>query len=530
MSVMGTLTAPFSVMTTATRHALDIDLGFGRASSRYNARDAYRTSYDAKSRYGAGLGTALGTIAPAAGLVAWTRYGMRVPGQAGVGLGLSRLAGAAALVGMAGVGASKLRQITEDDGHLGAVGSTVGILGGFAAGRLVSGSWHGVPLGPALGLGAAIAGGIGGYAAGSRIEVGTGHIGEHVANETVVHGDLPGTAQDFGRGMFNHFTENGPTTQGITFGRAWGMQSAFEKDYSKAEQAGGMVGDLAAAGILAGGALAVARKSATAGKAGASLSTAGNILARTNAADMVISKGGEAAAMMEASKAGSSKFGMAALAAGIGLGVAAHEYNSWSNDGKNPLAGVLAGGATIAAMGATAMLLRSKVPMFQAAAPAASALTSAALVGALSAARMPIQQFLTDSKSVKASRGKGDLAQRGIAAGVFGGVGAIGGLKLVSSLAESAVPSKRGIILAGGAVAGTILGGMLGQNFAPLLPSVGTAGLAAGAGAAALGGLTLLTTHNVRSAGTAAIMGGAAGLVGSSLVAPGQEPAAPAAS
>ena len=39
--------------------------------------------------------------------------------------------------------------------------------------------------------------------------------------------------------------------------------------------------------------------------------------------------------------------------------------------GKDPLAGVIAGGATMAAMGATAMLLHTKVPMFRAAAPAA---------------------------------------------------------------------------------------------------------------------------------------------------------------
>lgn len=535
MSVLSAIGTPFSVVGTATRHAADIDLTFGRASTRYNARDKYRTAYDGKSRYGANVGTALGAIIPAAGLVAWGRRGFKLGALTGVQRGVGVAAGAGALAGMAVVGGIKAKELVEDDGHLGSVGSMVGVAGGMMVGNRLARNvmWKGVPLGPVAGLGAAIAGGVGGYFAGSRVKVGDGHIGEHIESKSKIHDGLPGSAQDFVRGAFNNFNEVGPTTQGVSFGQSWGMRDAFETKSSKAERAGGMLGDLGAVAILGGGALAVAKKAVnlSRGKEGAAAGVFEKIAGNAVLGNHVLNAAAATPYMEQAGvvmSKGKVAAGVAAIAA-LGAGLTYFNYRDGAKNGNVPtglaFAGVAAAAGGLATLGIRSHLLKAGV----AAGPGtlAGALSGVMLISALSAARMPVQQFINDAKSVHAVDGGGDTGAKLALGGTGAAIGGMMGFNIAKRFADGTTGMKKALILGAGTLVGAGAVGAAGVSMSPLVKNAQTAGIGAGVGAVALGGLGMALTHNVKTAGTWALSGGAVGMVGASMVSHGT-PAAPA--
>lgn len=517
MSLKSTLMTPFTVVGTGTRHLLDVEVGLGQASSRYNARDQYRTSYSAPQRLGAGLGTAAAVAIPVAAAGTWLSKGMRVPGMApGLQATVARGAGVAALAGMATIGAFKLKDIVEDDGHLGSIGAAAGLGIGGMIGYRFGGAYA-----PLVGAGLAIAGGVGGYIGGSKVSVGPGHIGEHIANTTQLHDSLPGTAVDYSRGFFNHFTESGPTSQGFSIGSGWGMRKSFAEDYNNTERAGGMAGDLAAAAILGGGALAVGRRVMGNGAAVASHAAELGALGRIGEKVNVGTHFANAIQGTAGMKGANVMFG--AMALGLTAFAAKHEYDAWSDNGTNKAAGLAGAAATI---GATALAgaLVSKTGFIKALSPAAqpmaSALTGAVLIGALSAARWPVQQFINDARDTwKANEGQPlDKVKLGVAGGAGAVAGGYLGFKVGSNFgAGLSGVGKVGAMVIGTAVGAGVGGAALGA-MSPTMPSIGKVGIAGGVGAAALGGLTFAFTRNAKSAAMAAAAGGVMGIGASSLL------------
>ncbi len=536
----GTLMSVSSAISTATRHMMDVDIAFGRPSSRYNARNAYRTNYDSSERYAAGVGVAFGTAVPALGLTSWARRGLRMPGEAAMNAervaagatrfpSLAKVAGAGVLAGMTVAGGIKVKQLVEDDGHLGSVGSVAGLVGGFAAMSAASklrgigeARIAGVPLAPVLGLGAAVAGGIGGYYAGKQVHVGDRNIGQPIANATKTHDSLPGSMQDFTRGAFNHFTEVGPTSQGVSFAYRWGMRNSFETEYSKSERAGAMTGDLAAAAILGGGALAASRQVLNMAKGTrvtqlGTLERLGSNLSMSNA---VLGTVGEMP-FMKAAREGMSRpalvGGLATLGA-IGAGLTYINYRDAVRNGNQAVgtayaAGTVAAGG-IAGLAATRYLARSGV----AAGPraVAGAATAAVIISAMSAARMPVQQFINDARSVHKVDGSGSTGAN-VAFGVAGGaIGATSGFRIASKFAESATGSRKALIMGAGTLVGLAAGGGAGLAMAPLSPDLKHAAVGAGigAGVGALAGAGLAGAKAL----PLAVAGGAIGLIGSSMI------------
>jgi uncharacterized protein YcfJ len=518
MSIGSTIGMPFSFVNTATRHAADIDLAFGEPSTRFNERDQYRTQYSGSARAAAGLGTALGTALPIAGAGLWIEHGLKVAGTApGHGQALGRLVTGAALAGMGAAGVFKLIHVTQDDGNYGAVGASAGIAGGFAlADHVVHGTWRGVPLGPLAGLGAAVAGGVGGYFAGKMVHQGKGHIGEHTESTSKTHTGLPGSAEDFGRGVFNHFSDNGPTTQGISLGYTWKMSDSVEHHYSKSEQSGALLGDSLAAVALAAGGMAVTKKVLASGAGNLAarddgLGSVGKLLARYNVTTFTMDSANntsEMAAGVFGSK-GAGRLVLGGLAAAIGTGVLAHEFHDISNNGRNNGMASVAAGAELAGGVGIALALHRFSPAFQKA-PAAAALTGAAAIGVFSAIRTPLASFLNDRKLIATSRGKAEGADEKFA----GGLGAVAGGALGFKLGQSLHGPGKWIATAAGAAGGALLG----TSWAPTLPDVKTAGLftAAGAGALGLAALVIPKQHNLKAAAAMVGVGAVLGMAASS--------------
>jgi hypothetical protein len=411
---------PFTVASTATRHMLDANVTFGMSSDRYNARDKYRRTYSDSQRLGAGIGTAFGVALPVAAGVAWFQRGLKVPGVTTTGEavangaarlgGLSpaamqnvgRVAGLAALGLAAGVGVKKTWEITQDDGNLGAVGTATGILAGSVAGMKVGQKFAGKYAPLVTGAGA-IVGGIAGHFGGSKIKIGEGHIGEEHAQAAQVDNNAFDRVKSFARGGYNHFNEVGPVSQGISFGYQWGMRDTVQKRYSNAERAGAMHGDLLAAGIMGGGALAVAG-----GLMGTHAATGvSSLRAGADIAGQSLARGPVTGMIQKLSEKGTLGVGAAAL--GITGVLAAKEWDrAMDNEGGNAgKAALYAGGLVAATAGTAALISRSGAMQGMAAAPraAGSALAGAAIIGALSVARLPIQQYVNDAKDSIAADG-----------------------------------------------------------------------------------------------------------------------------
>ncbi len=554
---------PWTIASTATRHLLDANVSFGVSSDRFNARDKYRREYSDDQRLGAGIGTSLAVALPVTAGYAWMQKGAQVPGlptvvgemstgarigtaataAAAVGIGghmlagnftddervklgvgaaaggaagigvyaathggapalarnLGRGVGIAALGTAAAVGVKKSIEIAQDDGHLGAVGTTVGLVGGGIAGYKVGAKFAGKYAPLVTGAGAilgAVAGNIGGKqvdgdsAIGKRIGLGEGNLGKAHEQAPQVDKDAGDRVKSFTRGAFTHFTEVGPATQGMSFGYRWGMRDAVQNKYSNAERAGGMHGDLLAAGILGGGALAVgaglmglshhAQQGVSGVRAGAEI--AGNVLNKglaTRAMNAMASRGGTVAA--------------GAAAAGL---IGLTTLKGFEGDSENYGSGVataIAAGTLAATAGTAALVARSGAMSGLSAAPkvANSALVAAALIGVLGSMRLPMQQFINDAKDAAAAREKMDVpvtvAAGGIGA-IGGGLGAFKGLsKFVPDgglqLGRFHIP-KALVVGAGTAVAAAGAGGV-GVGLSATMPDIKTVGLSALGGAAA---------------------------------------------
>jgi hypothetical protein len=548
MGIGSVIGAPFTVASTATRHMLDANVTFGMSSDRYNARDKYRRTYTDAQRVGAGVGTALGVALPVAAGVAWMQRGLKIPGVSGQAAAVTggleqaavrgmspalmqnigRVAGIAALGVATAVGVKKTIEITKDDGNLGAAGTAAGVLGGAIGGAAIGKRFGGKIAAVSAGLGA-LAGGVAGHYGGKAIKIGESQIGKEFAQEAQVDTNAGDRVGSFARGAFNHFNEVGPATQGISFGYQWGMRDTVQKKYSNSERAGAMHGDLLAAGILGGGAAAVAAglmgRTAHAAqgvsglKAGADI--AGGVLAR-GAITNQIQRMGTGGAV-----------GMGAAAAAI-AGVTG--WKAFQSDKETFGGGAAAaiGVGTLAATAGTAALI-SKSSAFSTMAPgakaASSALVAAALIGVLSSARLPLQQFMNDAKDAHAANKDIDPIVKFGATGVgaaAGGFGAFKGLsKMVpdSGLQLGRFHIPKGVVVAAGTALGGAAVGGIGLGLSATMPDAKTVGLSIAGGAAAgaaLGGVA-------RGLGVVpGIIGGAAlGLSASSLLKK-DAPAAPA--
>lgn len=504
---------PFTIASTATRHLLDANVSFGQASDRYNARDRYRRQYSDDQRLGAGIGAGLAVALPVSAGLAWMQRGMQVPGISahskavatglatakplGMGPGamanVGRAVGVAALAGATYVGVRKSIEIAQDDGHLAAAGTASGVLGGAVAGNVVGRRFGGRIAAVSTTVGA-VAGGIAGHFGGRQVKVGESQLGKEHKQAPQVDAGAGDRVGSFARGAFNHFTEVGPATQGMSLGGRWGMRETVQKQYSNAERSGGMHGDLLAAGIMGGGALAVAK-----GLSGLSKAHVANNVSNLRAgADLATAHLARGPIMGQLNGLGTKgALGVGAAAAGIaGLTTWKAFQTDRETIGAVGATGVAA--ATVAATAGAATLL-SKHGAFSTMTPGAraanSALVAAALIGVLSTVRMPLQQFLNDARDAHAANGKVDVPVAATAAGVGaigGGLGAYRGLgKLVPEgglqLGRFHLP-KAAIVVAGTAIGGAAVGG-IGFGLSATMPDIKTVGMSV-AGGAALGAAT----------------------------------------
>lgn len=468
---------------------LDANLTFGLASSRYNARDKYRREYSSDQRLGAGVGTALGVALPVAAGVSWMQKGMRVPG---VSSGLMRNVGRATGLGMlglaTGVGVKRSIDIAKDDGHLGAAGTAVGVIGGAVAGNII-GRQFGGTVGAISTTAGAIVGGVAGNFGGHKVKIGEGHLGEaNVQLPQVDHNGVDRT-RSFARGAFNHFSEVGPATQGVSFGPQWGMREAVKERYSNSERAGAMHGDLLAAGIMGSGALAVSAGLMGLSKhAGKGVS---NLRVGANAAGGVLANGVLTRITQNASKAGIA--GAASAAVGI---TALSAWKGFDTDRANmgtKTASMIAAGTVAATAGTAAFISRSSAfaTMAPKAKAANSALVAAALISVLASARLPLQQFMNDAKDAHAVSTTKSTPVMATAAGVGalgGGIGAFKGLsKLVPAsgvtLGRFHLP-KAALVGTGTALGAAALGGA-GYGLSATMPDIKKVGISVAAGAGA---------------------------------------------
>jgi hypothetical protein len=531
---------PISFVTSATRHMLDANVTFGMASDRYNARDQYRREYTDTERLGAGVGTALGVAIPVTAGLAWAQRGLKVPGisnhsqvivdglakAAPRGMGASamqmtgRAVGIAALGVAAGVGVMKTVQISKDDGHLGAAGTAGGILAGATAGIWAGQKFAG-KYAPLVSLAGGIAGGIAGNLGGRAVKIGESQIGkEHVQVPQVDDGAVDRVGS-FARGAVNHFVETGPATQGVSFGNSWGMNETVREKYSNSERAGAMHGDLLAVGILGAGAVGIAG-----GLLGQSIHAAkgvGAIRAGGDIAGTVLAKG--ALTNMTQQLGTKGAVGLGAAAVGIAGLTGWKAYQSDKSTWGGTAAAVIGAGTIAATAGSAALISRSSAfqGMSGGLRAANSMLAAAAIIGVLSAARLPAQQFMSDAKAAAAARPEVDTPVMLGATGIGVAAGGFGAFKGLSKMIPDGFQFKLGpvtvnktaAVLAGTAV-GLVAGGAVGNGLSATMPDAKTVGMSVAGGAvagAALGGFA-------RGIGVLpGIIGGAAlGLTASSLL------------
>ena len=528
------LGAPIRNVSTFNRHLLDPSLTFGVSSSRYNARDHYRRDYTEGQRVSAGIGAAYGAALPAVGLGAWISRGAKVPGLEsiagaaektigkaqlrGVSPGMARgaavTAGAVALGAAAVVGGIKVKQIVEDDGHLGAAGGAAGVLAGAAGGAAIGKLMGAGKYAPVAALGGMVAGGVGGYLGGKAIKVGPGHIGEENVQGQRVDANIGDRAKSFIGGANRHLTEVGPTSQGISLGYAWGMRDIEKKTATTSERAGGMHGDLIAAGIMGGGALAiggamagVAKYLPKGGQAGAFAMTnaAGHTLAHgplTSALQSTAAKLSAQSQALAAAGKGKQAAGVVGLAmagaAGLTGYAALKQYEAQTTySGGNKTQGLVAAGATVAATAGAALMI-ARAPGFSAlsAAPraAASAIGAAAMVSVISSVRLPLQQFMHDAQDAHAAR-HGDPMVTGLATSVAGAAGGGVALKALNKFVPAGgvqlgkVHLGKGVLVAAGTAAATAATGFAGWGLSATMPDIKKVAISGAAGAAAGAGL-----------------------------------------
>jgi hypothetical protein len=512
---MNVATAPFAFTSTATRHALDV-VTFGGTSERYNARDKYRNQYTGAERAGAGFGAAAGTAIPGLALAKWLKDGRQVPqalenaprwGKAGAAI----VAGGAG-VAMMGVGASKLAQIVSDDGNLGAVGTSAGIVGGtalgsFAGAKLGSG-WKAKAFG---GLAGMVAGGVAAGMGARHITIGESKIGQPHDQAPNVDANAAERGASFAQGAWNHFVEFGPISQGEGNAQAWGMRDTFHDKYSNSERNGALNGDLFGAAAMSAGAagmaaagFGVASKQIVLkdGRVLSPVASAADRAGRITSVGAVNAAARRTLEMIPGRGAGRIA-GIAMATGAIGTAfVAQREANAWSDEHHHTGGGLAALGVIGATSGLALGLARSEA--FKAAPKwnrvGGAMVAASGIIGVLSAARIGVAAFHNDAKDAE-KIAPADRTTRNVMGGGLGVLGA--GAALAAS--SKAIP-KGGIDLAiplliktlnvhvprplgvGLATAGAgALGYMVGTGVSPTLPSLPTVGIAAGAGAAVAG-------------------------------------------
>jgi hypothetical protein len=268
-----------------------------------------------------------------------------------------------------------------------------------------------------------------------------------------------------------------------------------------------MFGDLAAAAIMGGGALGLVKKVMSSGSA--HMSGTGAVANRWNT--MIDGMQG----LTNITSSGVASTGLGIMATGLGAWALNREYKAWSNDGENKTAGLAAMGVTlgIGALGAfvahNSAFVQGMAPGAQ---PMASALGGAVLISALSAARMPAQQFFQDAQDAW----KADPADP-TTKFVSMGAGAVGGAYTGFKIAQSMVPASgllglpKPLVQIAGLGLGAVAGGAVGLGMSATMPDAGKVGIASGIGAAALGGLTFALTKDPKKAIKAGISGAIVG-------------------
>ncbi len=102
-----------------------------------------------------------------------------------------------------------------------------------------------------------VAGGVLGNLAGDLVPIGTSKIGVEHPQAPNVDSSAGERSRSFGAGLWNHFTEFGPISQGQGNAQVWGMRETFHDKYSNAERGGALNGDLLAAGAMGAAAVGV---------------------------------------------------------------------------------------------------------------------------------------------------------------------------------------------------------------------------------------------------------------------------------
>ena len=453
-AVLRSAGAVSSGMGSATRHALD-SVFFGLPSDRWNARNAYRTRYSDAQRFGADMGDAsTAMLAPAAAAL-YVRRGMPVRGSGAIRTVGTRTVALGALGGMGLAGARKVHEHVQDRGNLAPVLGPAMMVGSALLAARLGGRAGGLPASlPATGAG--IAGLALGSQVGSRIEVGESQLGKPYAKSWVPASGPVGQTGEFLRGAHNHFAEVGPGSQGISFANPWRMREAFRSNYSLPEQRGSMLADLGTGILMGGGALAAARAVTLGTPAGTGLGPVSGAIA-TNAPRLAMLPG--------------ARGGTLAIGAGLAIAEGVRQAGDERDLGRGVAGTVVAGGALAGlTMAASRGRLSRSVPAQ--ARPMVDAMTAIALFSALSAARRPVNSFISGSQDTWA---QADRDRARTAALVAAPVLAVPGARMGAWAARMLGATGRvgmGVGLGVGAAAGAASG----AGLAPVLPGVPRAG------------------------------------------------------
>jgi len=255
-------------LSHAGRHAVDSLGGMGIPGLTWNSRDAYRTYDKDVKRKGAAAGSVGAAIIAGALATQWRRGGYSAFGldKSALGRPLARLAIGGMLTGGLVSSVYNASRNAADDGDLRMTLTTVGAFAGAFGGYLIGKRTTGLAASIAAGAGLAVGAGAG-YAGGGFTRFAPSQHGQHhplssLRPDRVLEPlERPRLASHPAlaalRGGWNHFAEEGPLTQGATFGKAWKQRDQVRNRYTTPELAGAMVGDLAALTLMGTGSLAV---------------------------------------------------------------------------------------------------------------------------------------------------------------------------------------------------------------------------------------------------------------------------------
>lgn len=502
-----------AVTGTMARHAIDSVGGLGLPGLTWNSRNAYRHDYPADDERGelkrrsAAAGDIVGLLATGVLANQWRKTGYSSFGARGPSGVAMRVGIGAMLAGGSAASARKIVQNAIDDGELGMTLATPAGVAGAILGHRLGGAGNAARTARVIGAG--LSGAAAGYAAfrlgSGPLRFSQGHIGEPAPYEVPpLDGKLAPAA--FARGAWNHFAEEGPLTQGATFGRAWKQRDHVRDRYTTPELAGALVGDVGALALMGTGALAVTLRTmgqsradvlqTPLGRAATALSVPARFVGWTrrvgNGYKLLNMTADERAAALSKQAAEKGHLGLRRAERGLRLaqklqhnyrgrapellylattGIVgltlydAYRSGRWSKSGipDGPTTAALAAAGMTGAAGLLtwkssalqALPLKLRVPT--------AALTAAALYAGVAMVRGSVEQLATDANELHRRR---PVEQAGIASGLTVG-GGVGG-------ALVGIRAARGLHYLGtgpvvGAVAGTVAGSALAYGFAPLV-------------------------------------------------------------